>query len=82
MIYRVTVRTTNSMQPGQGQTFWQSDVVYCGNSLEEARVEFLRHKPTDHWAGYGNRARETVIEESESEPDEIDNGDPSEVVAE
>lgn len=72
MIYRVTVKTTGSLQPGTGATFWQRDVVYCGTDLEAARVEFLRNRATDHGGSYGNRCRTTEIEEFESEPDEID----------
>ena len=71
MIYRVTVKTTGSVQPDRS-TFWQRDVIYCGTDLEAARVAFLRSKPEDVWRGYGNRCRTTEIEEFESEPDEID----------
>ena len=72
MIYRVTIRTTGSNQPGNGDTFWNREVIYCGTDLEAARIEFLRNRPQDHWAGYGNRARSTVIEQFENEPEEID----------
>lgn len=71
MIYRVTVKTTNSVQPGNG-TFWNTSVAYCGASLEEARIAFLASRPSDYWTGYGNRGRETVIAEFESEPNHID----------
>ncbi len=71
MIYRVTVKSTNSLQPMSG-TYWCQKVAYCGTDLEEARTEYLRQRPEDHGASYGNRSRETVIEAFESEPDEID----------
>lgn len=72
MIYRVTVRTTGSVQPGSGSTFWNRDVIHCGTSLEEARVEFLRSKGTDYGGSYGNRAKETDLESFDSESDVID----------
>lgn len=80
MIYRVTVKTTGSKQPSA--TFWNREVVYCGTSLEEARVEYLRHEGQDYGGGYGNRARETEIEAFESEPDDIEDREPSEVEVE
>ena len=76
MIYRVTVRTTNSLQPLS--TFWNADVVYCGTSLEDARVEYLRARASDY-GSYGNRAKETVIEQLESEPEDIDSEESEEV---
>lgn len=79
MIYRVTVKTTGSKQPSG--TFWNREVVYCGTSLEEARIEYLRHEGHDY-GGYGNRARETEIEAFESEPDEIDDRDAAEIEVE
>jgi hypothetical protein len=82
MIYRVTVKTTGSLQPSG--TFWQSEVVYCGVSLANARIAYLTHRPTDYWYGYGNRVKETVIEQFGEEPEEIDSeeGDIVEVVVE
>lgn len=80
MIYRVTRKTTNSVQPSS--TFWNKEVLYCGTDLEEARIEYLRSRPSDHWAGYGNRAAETVIEEFESSPEEIDSEESEEVEVE
>ena len=77
MIYRVTVKTTGSVMPSG--TFWQREVVYCGTDLEEARVEYLKSRPSDYWCGYGNRARETVIEQFDSTPEEIDTEDGEEV---
>jgi hypothetical protein len=71
-IYRVVVRTTNSVQPGNGGTFWNRQVAYCGPSLRDARVAYLREEASDFGGGYGNRARETLIEKFDAEPDEID----------
>lgn len=79
MIYRVIVKTTGSLQPGYGSTFWNKDVVYCGTELEEARVAYLREEAMDYGGGYGNRCRETVIEQFESDPDEIDDTTAAEV---
>lgn len=72
MIYRVTKKTTNSVQPGSGGTCWQLEVLYCGTSLEDARIAYLSNRPADYWYGYGNAAQDTIIEQFESEPEEID----------
>lgn len=79
MIYRVTVRTTGSVQPRSGGTFWQRDVRYCGTSLEEARVVYLREVAADRGGSYGNPCRTTDIEQFESEPDDIGNETAAEV---
>jgi hypothetical protein len=71
MIYRVTVKTTGSYQPN-GTTNWQYNVIYCGNDLEDARIEYLGSEQSDQHCGHGNRCRTTVIEQFDSEPDEID----------
>lgn len=68
-IYRVTVRTTSSWQPGSG-TLWQWSVLYCGTDREEARVAYHTSTPADYWRGRGNSAQETVcevIEDSDSD---------------
>jgi hypothetical protein len=70
MIYRVTIKTTGSLQPSG--TFWEREVAYCGTDLEEARVAYLREEVKDYWHGYGNRARETTIRQFESTPEDID----------
>lgn len=72
MIYRVTVRVTGSLQPGRGSTFWDRTTVYCGTSLEEARVQYLASINDDYGGSFGNRCRETLIEQFQSEPEEID----------
>lgn len=77
MIYRVMVKKTNSEHPSY--TFWNMTVLYCGTSLEDARIEFLKSKANDQRYGYGNRASETVIEQFESEPDEIGSDEAAEV---
>lgn len=68
-VYRVMVRTTGSLQP-RG-TFWQNQVVYCGPSLRDARVAYLREEAADYGGSYGNRARVTVIEAHAAAPDDI-----------
>lgn len=73
-IYRVTIKTTGSLQPSG--TFWQRETAYCGPSLRDARVAYLREETSDHGgASYGNSARETVIERFDATPDEIDSTD-------
>lgn len=78
-IYRVVVRTTGSMQPGSGGTFWNRQVAYCGPSLRDARVAYLREEASDYGGGYGNRARETLIEKFDAEPGAIDDATPEAV---
>jgi hypothetical protein len=79
VIYRVTKRTTGSVQPGRGQTFWNRETLYCGTSLEDARVAYLAAKNGEEWCGYGNRACEIDVEQFESEPEEIDSAEASAV---
>jgi hypothetical protein len=78
-IYRVTVKSTNSIQPSGGDTYWQRRIVYCGTDLTEARTEFLRNESLDCFAGYGNHARETVIEQFDVNKDNISCLDSDEV---
>lgn len=59
-IYRVTVKSTNSVQPGD--TFWQKEVLYCGEDRQEARVAYHKSKPHDFHRGLGNAARRTIVE--------------------
>lgn len=70
-IYRVTVKRTISKQPG-GDTYWTRDVIYCGPSLLDARVAYLREVAMDVSGSYGNPARDTVIEGFAADPDDID----------
>lgn len=72
-IYRVLVRTTGSLQPRW--TSWQNRVVYCGPSLRDARVAYLREEAADYGGSYGNMARQTLIEEHAAEPDDITSTD-------
>lgn len=61
-LYRVIIKTTSSLRPGRGSTDWQDAVVYCGTSSVEAARIYHREAPSDSYNGYGNWARETVIE--------------------
>lgn len=70
MIYRVTVKTTGSLQPSG--TFWDKEPVYCGDDKAEARTHYLRERTKDYGGSYGNRSRDTIIESFESDPDELD----------
>lgn len=70
-IYRVVVRTTGSLQPSGGGTYWSRQVVYCGPSLRDARVAYLREEAADYGGSHGNRARETLIQQFAAEPDDI-----------
>lgn len=71
MIYRVTIRTTASDQPRGCGASWATKVAYCGTSLTEARIAYLREEPMDYWRGYGNAARETLIERHEEAPEDL-----------
>jgi len=62
-LYRVSVRTTGSMQPSG--TYWQTEVLYCGYDVDEARRVFHESRPLDYSCGYGNRARETKCQSKE-----------------
>jgi len=68
-IYRVTVRTTSNARPTG--TVWQNHVKYCGPSLRDARVAYLREIAGDYCGGFGGCARSTVIHKFEAEPDVI-----------
>jgi hypothetical protein len=59
-IYRVTVKTTGSVQP-KG-TFWNREVIYCGTDRDAARVAYHGSTPRDNFHGFGNPARETDCE--------------------
>ena len=59
-IYRVRACTTSSLQPGE--TFWRSDVLYTGTDRDRALVAYYASEPQDVYQGYGNGARETLIE--------------------
>ncbi len=59
-MYRVTLKTTNSLQPTG--TFWQREVLYCGDDSKEAARMYWQSEPEDHYQGYGNSCRETVLE--------------------
>lgn len=76
-VYRVVVKQTGSIQPSS--TFWNRRVAYCGPSLRDARVAYLREEAEDYWQGYGNSARETTIEQHDAEPEDITEVEPQEV---
>ena len=63
MMYRVIVKTTNSVQPSG--SFWQSKVLYCGCNRSEARQVYHGSAPADSGGSYGNRCRKTVMERIE-----------------
>jgi len=69
-IYRVIVKTTSSLQP-RGN-LWQQKTVYCGLSLRDARIAYLRNEAEDFSGGFGNQARQTVIEKHDAEPENIE----------
>ena len=78
-IYRVVVKTTGSLQPGG--TTWQRRAIYCGPSLRDARIAYLREEPDDRgFGGYGNASRETIIERHDARPEKIDDTTPESVV--
>jgi hypothetical protein len=61
-LYRVSVKTTRSLQPGSGGTHWQWEVLYCGYDVDEARRVYHASRPLDHGGSYGNACRETVAQ--------------------
>jgi hypothetical protein len=69
-VYRVIVKTTDSLRPRRGTTTWSQNVVYCGLSLRDARVAYLREVASDYNESFGP-ARVTKIERHEAEPDNI-----------
>lgn len=71
-IYRVIVRHTHSLQPGSGATCWSTTVKYCGPSLRDGRIAYLREHAEDYSGSFGNRCRRTSIERFSAEPDVID----------
>jgi len=71
MIFRVSVKDTNSLQAGRDNN-WHRSVLYCGTNLEEARIAYLASEICDVGGKYGSPARYTLIERFASEPDEFD----------
>lgn len=71
-LYRITVKTTGSLQPGRGQTFWSKEVVYCGYDRDEAVMAYRANETADHGGtgSYGNRCRETVAEELDADAED------------
>ena len=71
-IYRVLVLTTTSKQPLN--TFWQTEVLYCGTDRDDARVAYHASEPLDYTGTPGNPARITKIEsidDSDNVEDEL-----------
>lgn len=66
-IYRVTVRTTGSLQPSE--TYWQEECIYCGTDRTEARTAYHRSAVEDRGGSYGNSARETIAEMIDDDDD-------------
>jgi hypothetical protein len=60
-IYRVKVKTTQSLQPDRS-TSWQTKVLYCGTDRTAARIEFHRSNDLDYSGGYGNPRCRTIFE--------------------
>lgn len=71
MIFRVHLKTTESLQPGPDNN-WHKSVLYCGTNLEKARIAYLASEICDVGGNYGDPARYTLIEYFASEPDEFD----------
>jgi hypothetical protein len=58
-LYRVTVKTTHSRQPG---AFWECKVLYCGLDRDEARIAYHESAVLDDPGSPGNWARKTQME--------------------
>lgn len=71
MIYRVSLKTTESLQLGRDNN-WHRSVLYCGTNLEEARIAYLASEICDIGGNYGGPARYTLMECFASEPEEFD----------
>lgn len=59
-IYRVTHRTTNSLQ--HHDTCWEINVVYCGVDRNDARGVFHMWRSHDFKRGFGSQAAETIVD--------------------
>ena len=59
-LYRVIVRTTNSLQPSG--TSWCNDVLYCGYDRNDALVAYHASTVKDYGGHHGNRCRETIAQ--------------------
>jgi len=62
-LYRVIQRYTQAHQ--LSGTHWHPEVRYCGTSREKALIAYYQHQPHDRYAGHGNPATETFIEQIE-----------------
>ena len=60
-IYRVIEKRTASLQPGSATT-WTDTVIYIGPDRDAARIAYHASDVDDHWRGYGNSSRPTVVE--------------------
>jgi hypothetical protein len=71
-IYRVSVKSTHALQPGN-TTDWNREVLYCGTDRDEARAAYHASTPGDYNRGHGNGVRKTVSEVIEdAETDDFD----------
>jgi hypothetical protein len=61
-LYRVTCRSTQSLQPRGGDTYWQAELVYCGDDATAARIAYHSSRVADRCGSYGNPCRETTWE--------------------
>ena len=62
-LYRVTKRSTRSLQPGGGgATTWNRETLYCGGDRDEARRVYHDNTCHERGGGYGNHATEIICE--------------------
>jgi acyl-coenzyme A synthetase/AMP-(fatty) acid ligase len=66
-LYRILRKTTNSVQPSN--TYWQTEVLYCGYDRLEAIRVFHESRPRDYCHGYGNSSVKTVGQSKEVKED-------------
>ena len=70
-IYRVTRRWTE-FNCESCETVWVRYSPYCGTDRVEARTAYLRARVEDSCTGFGDKVRETLIEEFDADAELTD----------
>lgn len=68
ILHRVIKKHTSSLQPGNGNTYWSTEVLYCGYDREEALRVYYTHKPSERSGSYGNSATRTIKQKKDIDP--------------
>ncbi len=64
-LYRIIRRTTGSLQPGSGATFWTTTVLYCGYDRAAALRVYHEAAPTAYYHGHGSKCCQVVAQSKE-----------------